>query len=420
MRVRMPKTQIKSMYADIISWDNICNAYLELYYSFTEKNKGFSYQAINGQTLYEIEADVEDILKEAQKELIEDSPLQPAKYVEIPKKGGGMRGIYMLPVKERIKCQAIYRMLEPYFEERYSDYLYSFRSTKPSYYASRAVRRFYLRNHNKKKMYVLKMDFHKYSDYHNHKYLTKVLHESGLEESVIKLIQLFIRQPFIKNGTMMSLCTGTMQGMNLCPLFNNIYVGDMDEYLGKNVHFYRRVGDDFIMFDRDKEKLIKMKEYVEEKAKQAKLIINDEKTILSSVHDDFDFLGLQYHEGIVKFPQKSFKNILDACKIRLRYKEKLPLSGKMAKLKRFLTNDKRLNRRDDRENFMHYVRSYNLITDTRQVQDLSKRFFHILTKFFTGGTTYKNMAKTKRILKENPFPTFTKLHYLYTNGKPNR
>ncbi|MFC1656338.1 reverse transcriptase domain-containing protein [Patescibacteria group bacterium] len=416
----MPKTQIKSMYADIISWDNICNAYLDLYYSFTEKNKGFSYQAVDGQTLYEIEADVEDILQEAQKELMEMSPLHPAKFVEIPKKGGGLRGIYMLPVKERIKCQAIFRVIEPYFEERYSDHLYSFRSTKPSYYASRAVRRCYLRNFNKKKMYVLKMDFHKYSDFHNHEYLLKILKDSGLEEPVIKLVKLFMRQPFIKNSTMMSLCTGTMQGMNLCPLFNNIYVGDMDEYLGKSAHFYRRVGDDFIMFDDDKDKLLKMKEYVENKAKAAKLVINDDKTILASIKDDFDFLGLQYHEGIVSFPEKSLKNIVAAWKKRLHYNEKLSINGKKAKLKRFLTNDKRLNRNDERENFMHYVRSYNLVTDTNQVQKLSKRLFHLLTKFFTGSTTYKNMAKTKKILKNSPFPSFTKLHYLYTHGKSTR
>ncbi len=416
----MPKTKIKSMYADIISWDNICNAYLDLYYSFTEKNKGFSYQAVDGQTLYEIEADVEDILKEVQKELIEMSPLHPAKFVEIPKKGGGTRGIYMLPVKERIKCQAIFRIIEPYFEKRYSDYLYSFRSTKPSYYASRAVRRFYLRNFDKKEMYVLKMDFHKYSDFHNHEYLLKVLQKSGLEKPVIELIKLFIRQPFIKKGTIMSLCTGTMQGMNLCPLFNNIYVGDMDEYLGKNAHFYRRVGDDFIMFDKNKDKLLKIKAYVENKAEEAKLIINDDKTILGPLKADFDFLGLQYHDGIVSFPQKSLKNILDTWKKRLRYNEKLPLKGKMAKLKRFLTNDKRLNRKDNREHFMHYVRSYNLVTDTTQVQEVSKRLFHLLTKFFTGGVTYKNMARTKKILKESRFPTFTKLHYLYTHGKSTR
>lgn len=206
------------MYDEIVSWDNICHAYLDLYSKFTEKSKGQKYKAIDGQTLYEVEIKVEDILKQVQKELIDKLPLQPAKYSEIPKKNGKMRGIYSLPIKERIKCQAIYRILEPYFEKRYSDFLHSYRSSRPSYYASRSVRRFYLKHFNKD-MYVLKMDIHKYADNLNHKHLLDVFQKEGIEEKVCELVNLFLKQTYIYNDTLASRCTGAMQGMTLCSLF---------------------------------------------------------------------------------------------------------------------------------------------------------------------------------------------------------
>lgn len=413
------KKENKSLFKQVVSWDNICQGYLDLYESFTEKNKGFTYKGVDGSLLYDLEIDIETVLKEAQEELKSKTPLQPAKYIKIPKKNGGIRGIYILPVKERIKCQAIFRILEPLFEKQYSDNLYSFRKSHPSYYASRAVRRFYLRNLDKE-MYVLKMDFHNYSDYHNHKFLLKVLKKFGVDKKVRDLAELFLHEPVVKDGALMSLCTGSMQGMNLCPLFNNIYAHHIDEYSSKHAHFYRRVGDDFIMFDRDKDKLMKLKKYVEKEAKKTKLVINREKTILCPIQADFDFLGLEYHDGIVRFPEKSIGNILAAWKKKLHYSPTMPSNAKIGKLKQFMRNSKDIDAWKDEEHFMHYVRSYNLINDKNQIKDLSRRLFYLITKYFTGGTTYKKMATTKDILKDYKFPSFSKLHYLYTSGKMYR
>lgn len=409
----------KTQFDQVVSWDNICQGYLDLYESFTAKSKGLSYKGVDGCLLYDLEPDIENVLKDAQKELIEMTPLQPAKYIQIPKKNGGIRGIYILPVKERIKCQAIFRVLEPIFEKQYSDNLYSFRASHPSYYASRAVRRFYTRNLDKE-MYVLKMDFHNYSDYHNHNFIMTALENFGVEKQVRDLAKLFLREPVVKKGTLASLCTGSMQGMNLCPLFNNIYVHHIDECLSKEAHFYRRVGDDFIMFDKDKKKLERLKKYVENEAERIKLVINKDKTILCKIQDEFNFLGLEYDNGVIRFPKKSFSNILCAWEKKLRHSPTLPINAKINKLKQFMRNSKDIDAWKDDSHFMHYVRSYNLVNDKEQVKEISKRLFHIITRFFTGGTTYKKMAKTKKLLKSYKFPSFSKLHHLYTSGKMYR
>ena len=185
IKMLFKQKQKLSMYDQIVSQNNICQAYLDLYYIFTKKCKNQRYKGADGVALHDLEPEVEDLLNKAQQELLENKKLLPARYFEIPKPDGGKRGIYMLSVKDRLKCQAIYRLLEPHFEKQYSDYLYSFRSSHPSYYASRAVRRFYLRNFGKE-MYVLRTDFTKYSDNFDRPYLYNVLKERGIDSDVIK------------------------------------------------------------------------------------------------------------------------------------------------------------------------------------------------------------------------------------------
>jgi len=395
---------------------NIQQAYLDLYTTFTKKGNTGTYSAIDGQTIYDLELNIDNVLEEAQKELINLSPLQAVKYREIPKPNGETRGIYSLSTKDRIKCQAIYRVLENYFEPRYSKYIYSFRSSQPSYYASRSVRRFYLRNHDKD-MYVMRLDIYKYADYIDHDYLINVLKKNGIEQEVIDLIKLFLRQPIIKNRKMESRRVGVLQGMTLCSLFYNIYIGHIDDYIGKNVAFYRRIGDDLILFDPDETKLLKIKKYVDEEAKKAKIRFNEDKDSFGNLKDTlFTFHGLHYNDGIVSLPKKNVDKIVLSWKKRLKYNKNSSNFNKINKLKKTL----QLEKGPKGQLFMQHIRAYNLITDTKQITQLSKKFFHLLTKYFTGGISYQKMNRTKKLLYKHKFPTFAELHYLHTNGLHNK
>jgi retron-type reverse transcriptase len=401
-----------SMYDEIVSWDNICQAYLDLYGKFTEKCKSHSYKGIDGQNLSNAEINVEDLLKTVQEELQDGVKLHPARYFEIPKKDGGIRGTYSLTVKDRIKCQAVLRQIEPLIEAEYSDYVYSFRSDKASYYASRSVRRFYLRNYGTD-YYVLRMDIKKYADYVDHKFMMEIFAKMGLEEKVLNLIYNIIKQPFIKNGTIMSYRRGILQGMTFCPHCLNLNVNYMDDVVGPQVALYRRIGDDFILMDKNKDKLIKIKEYLEKEVKKINLKFNEEKGQFGNITNmTFDFHGLQYKDGLVQFPQKSINRITQAWKVQFRYNPNHSEKVRIRKLKEFLWLDKK----EKNQYFAQYARAYQFVTDTEQVQYLSKRYFDIITKFFTGKLSFKAKKQTKKILKKCPFTTLPKHHYLRSNG----
>lgn len=403
----------KSMYDQIVSWDNICQAYLDLYYIFTEKCKSQRYKGADGATLHNLEPEVEDILIEAQKELIENKKLLPAMYNEVPKLDGSTRGVFMLSIKDRIKTQAIYRILEPYFEPIYSDNLYSFRSSHPSYYASRAVRRFYLRNLGKE-MYVLRADLTQYSDNFDQEYLYNVLRKHKIEEKVISLIRNIVEQPHVKEGKIIPNEKGVYQGMNLCSLFSNIYIDHIDHYVSARVDFYRRLGDDFIIFDKDLNKLNEIKAYIEKEIDDAKLILNKEKQQFGNINEvKFDYHGLQYNKGIIQLRDKKIDSFIKIWKRKLRFNPKLDDRYRIYKLKKLLN----LNAKYKNQYFAQFLNSYLLVNDTNQIQNLSKRFFHVLTRYFTGGTTFKKMADTKEILKYYRFPSLTEIHTAYSNGR---
>jgi hypothetical protein len=402
-----------SMYEQIVSWDNICQAYLDLYCNFTEKCQNQRYKGSDGTTLHVIEPDAETLLHEVQKDLIEKNPLLPARYIEIPKLDGSKRGIYLLTLKDRIKCQAVYRALEPHLEKQYSDTLYSFRSSHPSYYASRAVRRFYLRNLGKE-MYVYRADLSNYSDNFDRKFLFDALSNYKVEDKVVDIIQNIISQPFISDGKMISNVKGAYQGMTLCPLFSNIYIGHIDDYVSKKVDFYRRLGDDFIVFDKNLKKLKEIKTYIEEEIKKTKLILNEDKEQFGNINEvEFDYHGLQYNKGKIQLRDKKIKAFIAGWKQKLKFNNKMSNNQRINKLIELLN----LNSKVQNHHFAQFLCTYLLVNDTKQIQYLSKRFFHVLTKYFTGKLTYKSINQTKKILKDFKFPSLTAIHTAYSNGK---
>lgn len=180
------------------------------------------------------------------------------------------------------------------------------------------------------------------------------------------------------------------------------------------MQFYRRVGDDLILFDRNKTKLEEVKKWLENEAKKAKIRFSKEKENFGNMDkEEFEFHGFLYRNGKLQLPEKNVEKILDTWKKKLKYNKNLPLQLKIQRLKKVLE----LDNKPRTQSFMQFIRAYHLATDAQQIQNLSKQFFHILSKYMTGGTTYRNMASTKRMLKNFRFNSFNKLFYLYTNGK---
>ncbi len=386
-------------YHQIVDKKNIEQAYLEVAEKLISQGKTQRYKGADGVCFQDIEQQPAEMIDEIYSELLALKALRPARYIEIPKKNGGKREIYILNLKERVKCQAIYRVLEPFFEKKYTPYLFSFRRSHPTYEAMKGVRRFYLRHSAevlRNPWYVLKLDITQYSETINHHVLFSVLREEGIDESTLELIQLFLQLPYYREGRLMSLHRGLMTGMPLCTLFTNVLFHRIDKAIGPKVKLYRRVCDDMLLIDRDRTKLEEIHRFVENEAKKLKLSLHPQKSFLIDIEKSFEFLGLVFSDGKVSLPVKTVQKITDGWKKSLKYREGYSLRTKFHFLKSYL----RQGSAQTDAVFLTPVRAYNLVTNVNQMKFLSQQFFRILCVYFTGRLNYKNQRKTQKVISD--------------------
>lgn len=393
-----------NLYQKIITAENIKEAYLEVYQSLLEDCKVFSYDVIDAQQIHQTELDLPAFLADIQKRLISAEKPRLARSVAIPKKNGKLRKIYMVPIRERVCCQAVYRVLQEHLKPTYSKYLYSFRSERPSYYALRSLRRFYLANVRGGKAsaarpayFLLKTDFKDYSDHINKNILLGQLAEMGVDAETLRLVRQFVEIPFVRAGDLQSMAYGTMQGLPLISLFNNIYTAEIDRQVGAQVEFYRRVGDDIIALDRDPAKLEWALELIRGECRRLKILLNEEKTELQPLEKQFDYLGLSFSAGQISIPAKKMAKMIADAKTLLPANSTASIEAKLRRLRKVLV----INARGKSALWSNYIQSLNLLTDMAQLQELSRRLMTVVWAYLGGGYTGRKLAAGKKILADS-------------------
>jgi len=401
----------KNNYKKIINFNNIKQGYLEFIEKTEKQGKISRYTGISGLKIKEIDHISDKICKEVRQEIINLKPLSPAVCYYIPKKDGSLRDIYIYDLKDRIKAQAIYRVLEPIFENNYSNFLFSYRSSHNNYYAARSVVRRYLRHY--KEDFTLVVDLKNYSNFIDQKILLKKLKQLGLSEKIMEILKLFITNTVYKDKKIYKPEKGVVQGVPLIALFANLYLNDLDKYLGPKVSLYRRIGDDLILFDKNLKKLSELQENLNKEVKTLKLEIKKKKTKLLPTKDNFHFLGYCFQNGIISM-EKEFikKNVAYWKNILLSYKPK-DQEDKINYLKK-LIHSKKNNLKNQ---FLQIVWQKILINNDKQMKEFSEKFFRILTKYFFGKYSPRNqrLLKQKGIYKKIP-----SLYKCYINAHHER
>jgi len=403
---------MKNLYEKIIDLENIRNAYLDLAEKLDEKNKTNKYSGIDGAFLRDFDINSEEIFLQIQQELVNFSPITKVIQYSIPKSSGnGNRNIFIYTVKERIKAQAIYRVVEPYFEEEYSEFLFSYRKTQPSYFASRSAVRRYKRNYGKDT--VLLMDFTSYSDFINHNILIEKLKKFEFDEKTLKFLELFIKaEPYTKNLEKKDF--GLMQGVPLIALFANIYLNDMDKEIGRLVQFYRRVGDDFMLADPNYEKIVNLYNRIVEIGNEHKLVLKKEKVKLINNKEEFNFLGYTFLDKKISIKESGVKRLIKRWEDDFncnKFADK-PSYAKEKFIKYMFTRAES----NYEVQFKLIIKQYMMVDNDEQIKDLYRKFIKILTKFLFKKYNERNNRLTLELIEKLKIKSLYK-HYLDQHKK---
>lgn len=265
---------VSNLFEKILSRNNLNLAYLQVV-----RNKGAA--GVDGMTydqlLPYLKENREELLNQLRRGSYKPSPVRR---VEILKPNGRDKRKLGIPtVIDRMIQQAIHQVLQPIFENEFSDNSFGFRPKRSAQMAIIQAKSYYEQGFR----YVVDIDMKAYFDTVNHDKLMYLIEKKVKDKQVLHLIRQYLMSGIMENGMIHPSEEGTPQGGNLSPLLSNIYLNEFDHFLETRGHKFVRYADDCNIYVRSKRAgqrvMCKSIEFLEGKLK---LTVNREKSAVGS------------------------------------------------------------------------------------------------------------------------------------------
>ncbi len=224
-----------------------------------------------------------------------------------------VRRIHKATVHDRVLHHAIFRALNPIFEQTFIPNSFSCRVGKGTHKGVTKVEemiRAESRN-NTRPCYALKCDVRKFFDSVDHNVLTEIISRRVKDEKVVRLMKEIIGS-FDAVRTNLFDRKGVPIGNLTSQIFANIYMNEFDQFVKQElkIKHYARYTDDFILISSDKaylENLLPpMRDFLKTKLH---LELHPKKVTLTTHHRGIDFLGYVILPEHIKMRSKTKRRI---------------------------------------------------------------------------------------------------------------
>ena len=281
-----PRRRFHSLYDKVASKRVLEEAWLVV-----KKNGGRG--GVDGKEFadYESPEQVDDLLMELQKELV-DGNYKPEGVlrVYIPKPDGKERPLGIPTIRDRVVQTATKLILEPIFEADFKDFSYGFREGKSCHQAMQAVWKWMNFGYTD----VIDADIQGFFDNIPHEKLLRSVARRVSDGKMMRLIKLFLQAPIQEVDSQHRPKKGTPQGGVISPLLANIYLNHLDQFWVKKGYIKYaklvRYADDFVVLCEKNTKF-----YLREAKRLLEnlgLRLNEKKThVVATKQQSFDFLG---------------------------------------------------------------------------------------------------------------------------------
>lgn len=165
---------------------------------------------------------------------------QPVKRVEIPKPGGGVRKLGIPTVLDRFIQQAVLQVLQPEWDQTFSESSYGFRPGRSAHQAIAQAQRYLGEGYG----WVVDLDLEKFFDRVNHDKLISLVKERVADRRVLQLIDRYLKAGALTDAGLEATVEGTPQGGPLSPLLANLLLDGLDKELEGRGHRFVRYADD--------------------------------------------------------------------------------------------------------------------------------------------------------------------------------
>lgn len=275
----MSKIQLSSTYHDIISLENLLEAW-------TEFVRGKRYRRDVQEFELNLMSNIITLHNDLMQKTYIHSPYE-AFNISDPKP----RNIHKAKVRDRLLHHAIYRILYPFFDKTFIADSYSCRIGKGTHKAMNRFRAFTYKssqNHTKT-VWVLKCDIRKFFASIDQTTLLEILQTYISDQDILWLLHEIIRS-FSSTREGVGLPLGNLTSQ----LLVNIYMNEFDQFMKHTLKatYYVRYADDFVILSQNKEwleqVLFKIQGFLKERLQ---LELHPNKVSIRTIASGIDFLG---------------------------------------------------------------------------------------------------------------------------------
>ena len=283
---------------------------LTLAFDKIRRNKGSKTPGVDGVNAKTFGQHLSDNLSQLHEELKSGSYIPQAVKRTYIKKGDGSKSPLGIPsMCDRVVQQALLNILQPIFEPDFHPSSYGYRPQRSAHHAiakSDLFARHYGLEH------IVDMDLSRCFDTLNHDLILNAVNEKVSDGKVLRLISLFLKSGILEHGVFSPIETGSPQGGVISPLLANIYLDKFDQYMkGKNIRIVR-YADDILIFATTKREagnyMALATQFLEQ---DLELIVNVNKTHLTSLKQGIPYLGVVLQEYGVTASEKSIRMFKD-------------------------------------------------------------------------------------------------------------
>ena len=313
---------INGLFERIIDRNNLNQAFKKV-----RANKGS--HGIDGMKVDELLQYLKENGASLRQSLLEGSyKPNPVRRVEIPKPDGKKRPLGIPTAVDRVIQQAIAQVLNPIFEEKFSDNSYGFRPNRSAHQAILKCKEYMDIGYK----WVVDIDLEKYFDTVNHDKLIGLVYKEVKDIRVIALIRKYLQAVVMERGIFNTSQKGVPQGGNLSPLLSNIMLNELDKELEKRGLNFCRYADDCNIYLKSRKSAFRVMasitRFIEE---DLKLKVNKDKSKVDRPwklkYLGFTFypkkgeMGIRVHQNSVKKLKGKLKKVTgrsNAMSMKLR------------------------------------------------------------------------------------------------------